>query len=549
MTNPIEYLQSKGFRITSDPTTYKSGVWGLRQLWQNGIYADAYCGGYHRAYDMSKKDGAAIPTLADGLVGYGTRKDGTFGAQVLVVYPQLGIQVICGHVKPNIPVKVGQKVKQGQTIAYQGNTNNIGDNKMPSHLHIQFQNIEALGEWEFTCLGINPLNIDIDKKPEKPKESKSTSNAMIVDISHHQPAKTIDYDTFAKHVDHVIVRTMDADMIDNDYKTHHKELNKRGVPTAAYAFVRGKQKSHMVNEAKMFYDRTKDLKPTMWWLDVETDLMQNSDMSAREGVSIYVNELRKLGVKKVGLYVAHHLYKQLNLNVDEFDAIWIPNYGTNNGKPSTKPSFPCDIHQYTSAGRLPGYSGDLDLNQIISDKKLEYFTDGKASKKKPTTPPADSNDKPDVKTYTVRSGDTLSGIAQKYNSTTKKLQDLNNISNPDKIFVGQVIKVVGTASKNVTTYKVKSGDTLSGIASKFGTTTAALQNANNIANANKIYVGQVINVSGKAKSSSKKYHTVKSGDTVSGLAQKYGSSQDNIVSWNKLKNADTIFIGQKLRVK
>lgn len=49
--------------------------------------------------------------------------------------------------------------------------------------------------------------------------------------------------------------------------------------------------------------------------------------------------------------------------------------------------------------------------------------------------------------------------------------------------------------------------------------------------------------------SSKKYHIVKSGDTVSGLAVKYGSTQKQIVSWNKLVSADKINIGQKLRVK
>lgn len=177
--NPIAYLNSKGFRTTSDPTTYASGVWGLRQLWQNGFHADEYCNGYHRAYDMSKSDGAAIPSIAEGVIANGTRKNGTFGGQVCVVHEQLGIQVTYAHVKTNIPVKVGQKVKQGQTIAYQGNTNNLNDPSMPSHLHIQFQGIGALGEWEFTCLGIDPLNINVNDSapvdnPPEPKEEAGT---------------------------------------------------------------------------------------------------------------------------------------------------------------------------------------------------------------------------------------------------------------------------------------------------------------------------------------------------------------------------------------
>ncbi len=57
-------------------------------------------------------------------------------------------------------------------------------------------------------------------------------------------------------------------------------------------------------------------------------------------------------------------------------------------------------------------------------------------------------------------------------------------------------------------------------------------------------------MSGNAKAKKKstaKYHTVKSGDTVSGLAVKYGSTQKQIVSWNKLASADKIYIGQKVK--
>lgn len=544
MLNPIEYLQSKGFRITSNPNHYSSGIWGKRDLVQNRINADAYCNGYHRAYDLSKADGEAIPSIADnGRVVAGTRKNGTFGVQVCIVYDHLGIQVIYGHLKGNIPVKVGDIVNQGDTIGFQGNTNNINDSKMPSHLHIQFQNIETLSEWEFTCKGIDIKHINVDKK------AFEASTAVIVDISHHQPPASFNYETFSKNVDHVIIRTMDADMEDKAYKTHHKELSKRSVPTAAYAFVRGRNETEMKNEAKMFWERTKALKPTFWWLDVEKVTMKGKSGTMAQGVSVYLNELRRLGAKKVGLYIAHHLYETLNLNIKEADAVWIPHYGSGSAQPDSKPHFSCDIHQYTEYGQISGYNGNIDLNRIISDKKLEFFTDGKKSKKKAVK---EQKNKPsqtieDVKTYTIKSGDTLSGIAQMFNTTTQKLQDLNGISNPDKINEGHTIKVVGSGSKDVSTYKVKSGDTLSHIATTFGTTVAALQRANNIVNSNLIYPGQIINITAQASKS--QHHTVKKGDTVSGLAQQYGSSQKQIVKWNHLKNVNLIYTGQTLRVK
>ena len=395
------------------------------------------------------------------------------------------------------------------------------------------------------------IRINFDgKKATKPKAStpKKSNNAVIVDISEYQPPSKINYDTFAKQVDHVIVRTMDADYEDKVHKTHHKELQKRGVPTASYAFFRARNSTHVKNEAKMFYDRNKGLNITMFWIDVEVVTASN----IRALVTQYIDELRKLGAKKVGLYIAHHLYKELNLDVSKADAVWIPHYGSGSATVDSTPDFPCDIHQYTEHGRLSGYSGNLDLNRLIGSKPLEFFTDGKASKKKPSEPKKSTSNKStsskstSATTYKVKSGDTLSGIAQKFGTTTKALQNLNGITNPNKIYAGQVLKVKGTAKTS--TYTVKSGDTLSGIASKYGTTTKALQNLNGITNPNLIYAGQKLIVSSKAKSTPK-YHTVKSGDTVSGLAIKYGSTQKEIVSWNKLASADKIYVGQKLRVK
>ena len=395
------------------------------------------------------------------------------------------------------------------------------------------------------------IRINFDgKKATKPKASTpKKDNAVIVDISQFQPPSSINYDTFAKQVDHVIIRTMDADYEDTAYKEHHKQLQARGVPTAAYAFVRGQNDTHMINEARMFWNRMKGIDITFMWLDVETV----SHPNMRHGVSVYINELRRLGAKKVGLYIAHHLYKQLNLDTSEADAVWIPHYGSGSATADSKPDFYADIHQYTEHGSLPGYSGNLDLNRILSDKPLEFFTDGKASKIKPTTPAKQPTSIPSTSsTYKVKSGDTLSGIAAKFGTTTKALQNLNGITNANKIFAGQVLKVKGTTKAKTSTYTVKPGDTLSGIASKYGTTTKALQNLNGITNPNLIYAGQKLIVSGKAKATKKatpKYHTVKSGDTVSGLAVKYGSTQKQIVSWNKLVSADKINIGQKLRVK
>ncbi len=108
--------------------------------------------------------------------------------------------------------------------------------------------------------------------------------------------------------------------------------------------------------------------------------------------------------------------------------------------------------------------------------------------------------------------------------------------------------VTQTPTQTQSTYTVKSGDTLSGIASKFGTTVSTLANINNIKDVNKIYVGQVLKLS-SSQTSSTTYYTVKSGDTLSKISKQYGTSINQIASWNNIKDVNKIYVGQKLRVK
>lgn len=90
--------------------------------------------------------------------------------------------------------------------------------------------------------------------------------------------------------------------------------------------------------------------------------------------------------------------------------------------------------------------------------------------------------------YYVKYGDTLSGIAAAYGTTTSNLAAINDISNPDHISVGQRLKVTGTASSHK--YVVQPGDSLSGIAAKLGTSVSVLAYENSINNVNFILCGQ-----------------------------------------------------------
>jgi LysM repeat protein len=107
---------------------------------------------------------------------------------------------------------------------------------------------------------------------------------------------------------------------------------------------------------------------------------------------------------------------------------------------------------------------------------------------------------PQACTYVVQPGDSLGEIAQRYGTTVAELASLNNISNPNLIYPGQVLYLPGCATEPpppppppaTTTYTVQWGDTLYSIAVKYNTTVAELMALNGISNPNLIYAGQVL---------------------------------------------------------
>jgi lysozyme len=95
--------------------------------------------------------------------------------------------------------------------------------------------------------------------------------------------------------------------------------------------------------------------------------------------------------------------------------------------------------------------------------------------------------------YVIKNGDTLSDIANQFNTTIDYLVNVNNITNRNLIYVGQVLKVPMFIPPLVD-YVIQNGDNLTSIATTFHTTVDYLVKINNIANPNLIYVGKSIKV-------------------------------------------------------
>ncbi len=161
-------------------------------------------------------------------------------------------------------------------------------------------------------------------------------------------------------------------------------------------------------------------------------------------------------------------------------------------------------------------------------------------------------------TYTVQPGDTLYRIAQNFGVTVKDLIDLNNLSST-VLSVGQQLRIPGTGTGNggtgTTTYTVQSGDSLWKIAQRFGVTVDDIIRANNLTS-NTLQIGQVLTIptgSGGTMptptppSSSTISYTVKSGDSLWEIANRYGITVDELKRANNL-TSNTLQIGQVLQI-
>lgn len=225
------------------------------------------------------------------------------------------------------------------------------------------------------------------------------------------------------------------------------------------------------------------------------------------------------------------------------------------------------LRNNVSLSNLLKWNGLKASDTIFPGQKLKLSSNAKKNTK-PATSVASSS----ASTYTVKAGDTLSRIAVQHDLPLASLLKANGLSRSSLIYPGQKIKLTGqkpssgsttvkktNSASSSNTYRVKSGDTLSRIASKHKISLSALLSANGLSTSSIIYPGQQLKLSGSsasvpAKTASKtsttsgKTYTVKSGDTLSGIAVKHKVTLSVLTKANNLSLSSTIFPGQTLKL-
>lgn len=199
--------------------------------------------------------------------------------------------------------------------------------------------------------------------------------------------------------------------------------------------------------------------------------------------------IERTGIKPL-IYVQASAYAPTAAVAKRHDCgLWIAQYADMNAtgyqdQPWNEGAYGCAIRQYSSAGRLNGWNGNLDLDKFYGDANAWRKYAGASGAATPAPKPVDP--------LAGKSDNQLADevIAGKYGDGEDRKRALGNRYNAVQAIVNQ--KLGGGHQSR--TYTVRAGDTLSGIAARYGTTWQHLQQINGIRDANLIFAGQVLQI-------------------------------------------------------
>nr|DAS75433.1 MAG TPA: hypothetical protein [Bacteriophage sp.] len=316
-----------------------------------------------------------------------------------------------------------------------------------------------------------------------------------------------DMDISNADIDFVIVKaTEGTSYVNPACDNHYQQAKASGKKLGVYHYANGGDPRA---EAKFFVDNIQGyIKEAILVLDWEGG--SNGAFPSKDWAKTFLDEVTNLTGVRPLIYMSKSVIHQQDWSEVAKDyGLWMAQYA--NTAPTGKQSDPWTdnsgvapftlvMHQYTdnlvNIGLPRGVDGNIAyIDRSQWDKYANPTGEDKPQSTYVAPAPAVEQAQPaSQNVHIVQAGDTLSGIASQYGTTYQELARINGIANPNLIYIGQSIKISGGVSGGGRVYTVKSGDTLSGIASQFGTSWQHLQALNGITNANMIFPGQQIRI-------------------------------------------------------
>ena len=345
----------------------------------------------------------------------------------------------------------------------------------------------------------------------------------VIDISYSQGR--IDFASLKNNVDGVIIRcgygNDDPSQDDAWWERNVSECECLGIPYGVYLYSYATDASMAQSETNHILRLIKGRKLQY---PVYIDLEEGSQRPYFKA-SWFIEMGRQIEAAGYwfGVYANLDWFRNtIGTSLDQFTK-WVAAYGANNGNPGAKPGIGEDIWQYTSVGSVPGINGSADMN--ICYRNFPSEISGTSETKPSTTPSAPS----------TPSGSTLELVAKvmqnAYGNGDERKKALGTRYNEVQDMINHIATAgVDTLANEVIKERYGNGDTRKIV---LGNRYDEVQNK----------VNELLS------KSSAVYYTVKSGDTLSSIAAKCGTTYQAIAALNGIANPNLIYAGTKLRVK
>ena len=323
------------------------------------------------------------------------------------------------------------------------------------------------------------------------------------------------------------------------YIEHYNGARKAGLDIGFYHSCTAKTKTEAREQARFYITVISSAQPQLR-LAVEFSRL-GTKAQTNEVALAFLREAKRLSGKEMVLYTnASNARTLWNKEVADEALLWVAEYGVDEPKDIGSWDSWAGF-QYSNTGRVPGVSGDVDLDK---------FTKGIYLSGEDSIPEPEPSPNGHLVQIVIKRGDTLYKIARKFNTTVTELAKLNHIDSPDRIYAGQTLLVPverdGDEGVKYVEYKVKRGDTLHRIADEWNKGVNEIALFNHIKNPNLIYAGEVIRI--PIAEERIFFYTIRRGDTLDRIARRFNMPLDKLAAINKIRNVNLIYAGMKLEI-
>lgn len=378
----------------------------------------------------------------------------------------------------------------------------------------------------------------------------------------------IDVSNWQGHIDYRQVKEAGIEVVyikssqgsnikDAYFDINYKNAKANGLKVGFYHFLTATNTGEAEQEARFFASVIAGKRPDCK-LVMDYEVFGGVSIEESNNIAqVFLETVKRLTNKEVIVYSdLSNARDRFGRQIADNYELWIAYYGDYNNLRDIETRWQRWIGvQYTDRGYVPGIQGNVDRDLYTEDIFLSDTSEV------PNTENPNDSINTETISYTVQSGDTLSSIASRYGTTVQELVDINGLSNPNLIYPGEILRIAtnstvhGSETRGTGSiiYTVQRGNTLSQIANTYGVTVSHIVEINNIANPNLIYPGQKLRITESTNTTlnpviQNNFYTVQTGDTLSGIARRYGVSTQYLVRLNGISNPNLIYPGQMLKV-